>query len=396
MIEKALSGSRSYWLWVAALAAVVAMGAGLFVNQLQQGLGVTGMSRDMSWGFYIAQTAFMVGIAASAVMVVLPYYLHDYKAFGTITLLGEFVAIPAVVVSGLFIIVDLGRPDRVVNMFLHPSPRSPIFWDAVALTGYLLLNLAIAWAAMRSHVQRVPPPRWIRPLIYLSIPWAVSIHTFTAFLFSGLAARPFWMTAILAPRFLASAFASGPALLILLVLLLERVGPINVPKAALQKLAQIATYALLTNLFFLGMEVFTVFYSAMPHHQLAFEYLYVGVHGKSRLVPWAWSSLALCLVAATILLLPRLRRQTRWLAAACGMMVVGLWIDKGFCLVLAGYVPTPLGKIAQYSPTAPELLLSLSVYALGALIFTVLAKLYLHVRAHQIEKSDRIPHPGDA
>jgi Ni/Fe-hydrogenase subunit HybB-like protein len=387
MIEKALSGSRGYWLWLAALTAVVALGAGLFVNQLQQGLGVTGMGRDTPWGIYITQTAFMVGIAASAVMVVLPYYLHDYKAFGAITLLGEFVAIPAVIVSGLFIVVDLGRPDRLVNLFLHPSPRSPIFWDAVALTGYLLLNLVIAWTAMRSHVQRVPPPRWIRPLIYLSIPWAVTIHTFTAFLFSGLAARPFWMTAILAPRFLASAFASGPALLILLVLLLERLGPVRVPQAALQKLAQIATYALLINLFFLGMEVFTVFYSGMPHHQLAFEYLYIGVHGKTRLVPFAWSSLALCLAAITILLIPRLRHQTRWLAAACGMIIVGLWIDKGFCLVLAGYVPTPLDKIVQYTPTAVELLLSLSIYALGALLFTVLAKLYLYVRAHQLREA---------
>lgn len=384
MIEKVLTGSRSYWLWLGFLSALVLMGGLLFSNQLQNGLGVTGMGRDLPWGIYIAQTAFMVGVAASAVMVVLPYYLHDYKAFASITLLGEFIAIPAVIVSGLFIVVDMGRPDRLMNLFVHPTAGSPIFWDSVALAGYLLLNLVIAWTAMRAHVERIPPPRWIKPLIYLSIPWAVSIHTVTAFLFSGLAARSFWMTAILAPRFLASAFAAGPALLILLVLLLEKLGPIRVPTDAIQKLAQIVTYALLTNLFFLGMEVFTAFYSAIPHHRLAFEYLYFGVDGKYRLVPLAWSSLALCVAALVVLLQPRLRRRPRWLVAACVALIAGLWIDKGLCLILAGYVPTPLDQIVQYTPTVPEVLLSIGIYALGALLFTVLAKLYLHVRSHQI------------
>ena len=215
MLEKALQGSRRYWSLVGILLAVVAVGAISYARQLSEGLTITGLSRDVPWGFYISQFTFMVGVAASAVMVVLPYYLHNYKAFGKIVILGEFLAIAAVVMCMLFIFVDMGQPRRVLNVLFNATPNSLMFWDMMALGGYLLLNLVIGFVTFGSEYKGVPPPRWIKPVIILSIPWAVSIHTVTAFLYSGLSARAFWMTAILAPRFLASAFASGPSLLIL-------------------------------------------------------------------------------------------------------------------------------------------------------------------------------------
>ena len=380
MIEKALTGDRRYWGWIAALLGVIAIGSFFYLRQLSVGLAITGLSRDVTWGFYIAQFTFMVGVAASAVMVVLPYYLHDYKVFGRIAILGEFLAIGSVVMCVLFITVDLGQPSRVFNMFLHPSPRSILFWDTIVLSGYLLLNAVIAHQSLKAEDQGTAPPAWVKPMIYLSIPWAISIHTVTAFIYQGLAARPYWMTAILAPRFLASAFASGPALLILICLVLRRLTRFDAGREAIQKLATIVTYAALANLFFVLMELFTAVYSGIPEHMAHFQYLFLGLEGHAELVPWMWAGQALALAALVVLLRPSVRSRTGWLAAACVAVIVSVWIEKGLGMIVAGFNPSPLGHVSRYVPTAPEVLIAVGVYAIGALIVTILYKTALSVR----------------
>jgi len=267
MLDKALKGNKQYYLWLGFLLVLIGIGVGLFRYQMAKGLGITGMSRDVSWGLYIAQFTFLVGVAASAVMVVLPYYLHNVKEFGRITVLGEFLAIPACLMCMLFIFVDMGRPDRVANVFLHPTPNSIMFWDSMVLMGYLTLNILIGWTTLHAEKKGTKPPRWVRPLVYLSIPWAVSIHTVTAFLYQGLPGRTFWLSAILAPRFLASAFAAGPAFLIILCLIVRKTTRFDPGENAIRKLAQIVTYAMLISLFFFFMEVFTAFYSNIPEHK---------------------------------------------------------------------------------------------------------------------------------
>ena len=380
MIEKALRGSGRYWALVAALLAVMAVGGACYLRQLNEGLTITGLSRDVTWGFYIAQFTFLVGVAASAVMVVLPYYLHDFKAFGPVTVLGEFLAVSAVTMCMLFILVDLGQPGRAFNLILHPAPRSILFWDTIVLNGYLVINVLITRVGLSAERQGTAPPAWIKPVIYLSIPWAVSIHTVTAFIYSGLAARPFWLTAVLAPRFLASAFASGPALLILLCLLLARVSRFRAGDMAIEKLTVIVTYALLANAFFMLMEVFTAFYSGIPEQEAHMRYLFLGLQGHEGLAPLMWAAEVLAAGALTVLLVPGLKRRQALLAAACGAVVVSVWIEKGVGMIVTGFVPTPFGRVASYSPTAPEMLIALSIYAFGALLVTGFYKVALSVR----------------
>jgi len=380
MFEKALTGDRRYWGWVVFLLAVIGVGSVCYLRQLQVGLTITGLSRDVTWGFYIAQMTLLVGVAASAVMVVLPYYLHDFKAFGKITILGEFLAISAVTMCILFVLVDLGQPGRMFNMVLHPSPRSVLFWDMVVLSGYFFLNAVIAHVSLKAERKGEAPPSWIKPVILLSIPWAISIHTVTAFIYSGLAARPFWMTAILAPRFLASAFCSGPALLILFCLILRRFTRFDPGVRAIRQLAIIVTYAMLTNIFFVAMELFTALYSNIPEHMHHFEYLYVGLEGHAELVPWMWTSAVLGLAALSVLLRSSLRERMGWLAAACVAVVVSMWIEKGLGMVVTGFVPSPLGHVTAYIPTAPELGISFGIFGIGALMVTMLYKVALSVR----------------
>ncbi|MGA2201068.1 MAG: sulfate reduction electron transfer complex DsrMKJOP subunit DsrP [Terriglobales bacterium] len=379
MFEKALTGGRKYWLWITSLFLLVLAGSLCYVLQLTHGLAVTGLSRDVSWGLYIAQFTFFVGVAASAVMVVLPYYLHDYQQFGRITILGELLAVTAVTMCILFIFVDLGQPTRIVNIVLHPQPKSVMFWDMIALGGYLLMNAAIAVVTLTAQREQVPAPGWIKPVIILSIPWAIGIHTVTAFLYSGLPGRSYWLTAILAPRFLASAFASGPALLILLCLALRKLSGFDAGREAIQKLAVIVTYALAINMFLILAEVFTAFYSEIPAHEEHFEYLFIGLNGDRHLVLWMWLSTLLSGVALALLLVPKWRNNIRLLVVACVCVFVSIWLDKGLGLIVGGMAPSPLGAVTRYVPTLPESAIVLGIWASGALMITVFYKITLSV-----------------
>lgn len=380
MLEKALTGGKRYFGWMAALMVVAAIGFIFYMWQLSFGLGITGMSRDVTWGLYIAQFTFLVGVAASAVMVVLPYYLHNHKAFGKITILGEFLAVASVSMCILFIFVDLGQPMRVLNVILYPTPSSILFWDMIVLNGYLLLNIVIGWKMLEAERNAVLPPKWIKPLIYISIPWAVSIHTVTAFLYSGLPGRGFWLTAILAPRFLASAFAAGPALLILLCLIVRKLTKFDPGKEAIQTLAKIVTYGIIINLFFLLSEVFVVFYSGIPEHMDHFKYLFVGLDGHNALVPWMWTSIILMVVSIILLVNPVTRKNESILMIACVAVFVGTWIDKGLGMISGGFVPSPLHHVVEYMPTLPEIAITLGVWAIGFIILTVLFKVAVTVK----------------
>ena len=380
MFEKAVVGSRRYWLWILGLFVLIGIGFIFYLRQYSEGLAITGLNRDVTWGLYIAQFTFLVGVAASAVMVVLPYYLHDFKVFGKITILGEFLAISAVTMCMLFIFVDMGQPTRVMNVMLYPTWNSMMFWDMISLSGYLLLNATIALVSLSAERKGVAPPSWIKPVILLSIPWAVSIHTVTAFLYNGLPGRSFWLTAILAPRFLASAFAAGPSLLILLCLLLRKLTWFDVGREPIRKLATIVTYAMLINIFFVLMEVFTVFYSGIPEHMHHFQYLFVGLEGHNALVPWMWTSMGLAALALILLLVPKYRENEKILPITCGMVFLSLWIDKGLGLIVGGFVPSPLGAISEYSPTLPEIGIAVAIWAIGCLMITVFYKIALSVR----------------
>jgi Ni/Fe-hydrogenase subunit HybB-like protein len=380
MIEAVFKGGAKYWTLLGVLLTVIAVGFLAYLRQLDLGLSVTGLSRDVSWGLYIANFTFFVGVAASAVMLVIPYYLHNEKAFRKIIILGEFLAVAAVVVCITFIVVDLGQPSRVFNLFLYPSPTSILFWDTVVLSGYLVLNIVIGWVTLDADSKELPPPAWTSPVIILSIPWAISIHTVTAFIYAGLAARPFWMTALLAPRFLASAFASGPALLILLALLLKKWGGFDPGSGSIDKVAKIVAYGIIATVFFLLLEIFTVFYSQEPEAMAHFQYLFFGLDGHYGLVPWMWTAVALATAAIILLLLPATRKNAATLVPACAAVIVSVWIDKGLGLIVPGFIPNPLGEVFEYVPTINEALIVLGVWAMGGLILTLLYKIVLGVR----------------
>ncbi|MDW7771349.1 MAG: NrfD/PsrC family molybdoenzyme membrane anchor subunit [Desulfobulbaceae bacterium] len=388
MFEKALKGNNNYWIWLAFLGTFMAIGAIAYIRQYNFGLGLTGMSRDVSWGLYISNFTFLVGVAAGGVMLVLPYYIHNYKVFGRITILGEFLAISAIIMCLMFIIADLGQPMRALNVVLHPTPNSMLFWDMIVLNGYLLLNIICGWVILTAERKQIPPPKWVYFFVYISIPFAISIHTVTAMLYCGLPGRHFWLSAIIAPRFLASAFAAGPALIVFVSLILKRVANFDAGREATDKMVTIILYAALINAFFLGLEFFVGFYSQIPGHMHTLQYLFAGLehnnHVFNNLVAFSWGFVVLTTLGFILLAVPYTRRNDLWLAIGSASLFLGLWLDKGIGFVLGGFVPNPLEEITEYYPTFNEILITIAVWCTGFFILTILYKIAVSVE-HEVE-----------
>ena len=373
-----IRGNRAYWLWLTILAVLIALGVYCYSLQLINGLVVTGMSDQVSWGFYISNFAFLVGIAAAAVLLVIPAYIHHRQDIKSVVLLGEGLAVAAVIGAMTFVVVDLGRPDRVWHMIpglgRFNFPVSMLAWDVVVLSGYLLLNIAIPAYLLFCHYRnREPNAKAYFPWVILAIFWAISIHTVTAFLFSANSARPFWNIALLAPRFIATAFVSGPALIIVVLQIIRRVANYPVSQSVIDTLALVMGVALQISIFFVGAEMFTDLYNEGTH-SASLRYLYFGLHGLGNLRPYIWTALCLNLVAVVILSVHRLRRQAALLNVACVLAFFGIWLEKGMGTIVPGFIPTPLGEVFEYTPTAVELGVALGVWAICALVFTVLAK----------------------
>jgi Ni/Fe-hydrogenase subunit HybB-like protein len=373
-----LRGNAAYWTWLSVLAALVVSGALAFTRQVQTGLIVTAMRDQVSWGFYIGNFTFLVGVAAAAVILVIPAYVYDWKPIRQIVVYGELLAVSAIIMALLFVLVDIGRPDRAWHL-IPPwgrlnFPSSVLAWDVVVLNLYFLLNFTVVTHILyRAFSGRPYIKKLVVPLVLASIPMAVGIHTVTAFLYNGLSARPYWNSSILAPQFLASAFCSGPAILLFVMQLLRRFTRFEIEDRAIWKIAELMAYAMFLNLFLHGAEAFKEYYSN-TEHLLYTRYWYQGLGGHRTLVPYAWSAVGLNLVAFALFIVPAARRHPVILNIGCLATYAGVYIEKGMGLIIPGLTPDTLGEIYEYYPTVAELRVAAGIFALGFLIFTLMLK----------------------
>ncbi|MBL9120857.1 MAG: polysulfide reductase NrfD [Phycisphaerae bacterium] len=364
---------------MALLSVTALFGLNAYCKQMVFGLATTGMTDQVSWGLYIANFTFLVGMAAAAVMLVIPVYIYRNEELHDLVIFGELFAVAAILMALLFVTVDLGRPDRFHHLLLRFNfPISMLTWDVIVLNGYIVLNLHICgYLIYCAYRRRKPSKAFYIPFVFIAIVWAISIHTVTAFLYSGLGGRPFWNSAVVAPRFLASAFAAGPAFLILSLSVLAQFTTYQVPPKAFMTLRNTVAIALSISMFLLGSEMFTEFYTDSAHGASA-KYLFFGLHGRHALVPWIWSAIALNLVAMLLLYLP-ISRKLPVLQAACVMLIVGIWIEKGMGMIVPAFIPTPLGEIVEYLPTLNETLVTMGIWAGGLLIYTILVRVTVPV-----------------
>jgi Ni/Fe-hydrogenase subunit HybB-like protein len=377
-------GTKAYYLWCTFLLAVIGVAVTFYIRQLDAGLIATHMRDQVSWGLYIGNFTYLVGVAAAAVLLVIPAYIYHFDPIKEIVLLGELLAASAIVMAVMFILVDLGRPDRFWHIIpvigILSFPKSLLAWDVIVLNGYLVLNILLPfYILVKTYFGKEPNKRFIIPLVLLSIPWAVGIHTVTAFLYNGLAARPFWNASILAPRFLASAFCSGPAIAIIIFQILRKTAGMNIKNEALFKISELIAYSMFINLFLLGSEIFKEYYTGSIH-LAPMEYLYQGLHGHHALVPWIWSAMFMNITAFLIFLIPKTRENLITLNIGSLFIIVGVWIEKGLGLIVPGFIPDPLGEIYEYMPNTTEFFVSLGIWAFGLLIFTFFMRIAIPIQ----------------
>jgi len=395
-----LHGGRGYWAWLAALGVCVAIGIAGYVEQTHRGLIMTHMRDPVSWGFYIGNFTFLVGVAAAAVVLVIPAYIYHWAPIKEIVILGELLAVSAIVMCLLFVTVDIGRPERFWHLLpLVGSlnfPSSLLAWDFMVLNLYGALNIVIVTHIVyRAFIGRTFSKRFAWPLILLSIPAAVSIHTVTAFLYNGLPARPFWNSAILAPRFLASAFCSGPAIMLVMLQLLRRYTRLDIKKEAIWKIAELMAYAMFINLFLLGAEIFREYYSG-TQHLLFTEYLFVGLDGHHAIVPYAWFSVGASTVAFLLFLVPKTRQHPVWLNVGAALIYAGVYIEKGIALVIPGFTPSTLGEIYEYSPSRIELQVAMGIFGIGFIVFTLMLKVAVPIMLGEFNVESEKAHEAGA
>lgn len=392
----ATDGGWLFYLWMTALTAVALVGANAWAVQVRDGMVRTNMTDHVSWGLYIANFTFCVGLAAGGVMMVIPAYLYHDHDMHDVVIVGEILAVAAIIMSTLSVVVDLGRPDRFWHLIPGVGkfnwPMSMLTWDVIVLNGYLLINLhVVGYLLYTRYLGRQPNPRWYVPFVFLSIAWAISIHTVTAFLYCGLGGRPFWNTALLAPRFLATAFVAGPAFILLALRVVRTRTSFPVAPGPARTLVQIIRVAMAANLIMLASELFTIFYTGGGHAAAA-KYLYFGDHGKNALVPWIWAAVALNL-GGTVLFFTPAALDRGWVRpVACVLCIAGIWIEKGMGLIVPGFVPSTLHEVVEYLPSRTEWKITAGIWAFGMMVFTVGLKLAVAVFTDELH--DDRPAPG--
>ncbi|HEX20333.1 MAG TPA: polysulfide reductase [Acidiferrobacteraceae bacterium] len=371
-------GDPKYYTWLTFLGVFVLIWIYGNYLQLTEGMIVTGLTDQVSWGLYLANFVFLVGVAAGAVTVIFPAYVYKHKGLHEVAVLGEMLAIAAVIMCLLFVVNHMGRPDRLWHMIPYIGifnwPSSMLNWDVLVLNGYLLLNVVGGFYFLyKRYNNQELNKRFYMPLIYVAIVWALSIHTVTAFLINTMPARPMWHTGLMPIRFIVTAFAAGPALIVIVFLTIRNNTKLWIKDEAIDLLSQIIVWCLGIALFLLLSEVVTELYHPTEHSG-GLQYLMFGYNGLNNLVPWFWASLAAMVVAFVMLLIPKVRKDYRKLQIAAVLAFVGIWIEKGMGLMIPGSIPSPIGEFTQYSPSFIEIFNSLGNWAIGLIILTILLK----------------------
>ena len=376
-------GNKWYYAWILSLLVLIIWGGLAYLDQLREGLIVTNMSDSISWAFYIGNLTFLVGVAAAAILLVIPAYVYNWKPLKEVVIFGELLAISSIIMCLLFVIVDIGNPLRLWHMIPFIGrlnlPDSLLAWDSVVLSLYFVLNIVIVTYLLYTHFKKKEYKKSIfLPLVLFSIPLAISIHTVTAFLYNGLGSRPYWNSALLAPKFLASAFCSGPAVLLILFQVLNKTTKFKIKKEAIWKIAELMAYAMFINLFFFFSEIFKEVYSD-TEHLVHLKYLFVGIGENKDIVLYAWASVIMSVIAFLLFLIPKTRKNIITLNIGAILIYFGVYIEKGIALLTPGFTPDVLGQIHTYRPSFTEIRISMAIFAIGFLFFTLLTKIAIAI-----------------
>lgn len=388
----ALRGGPKLYSWLLFLSIFIMMLLFGQYRQLTEGMIVTNLNDQVSWGLYMSNFVFLVGLAAAAVTVVFPAYVYNYEPLKKVVIIGEMLAIAAVIMCILFVVNHMGRPDRTWHMFpvigIYNFPNSMLAWDVMVLNVYLALNVICGFYYMyKKYVGEPMNKKFYMTFVYISIVWAFSIHTVTGFLLNTMPTRPMWFHAIVPIKFIVTAFSAGPSFIILVFFIIRKNTKFEIQDEAINMLSTIITFCLSISIFLTMCELVTELYPS-TEHSASLKYLMFGKHGLSGLVAWFWAAIIMNIIAFILLINPKTRKNHKILPYTCVILFVGIWIEKGMTFVLPGMIPSPIGEFAEYSPSWIEIGNSLGCWAVGFMIFTILARGAIGVSLGDVKHSE--------
>ncbi len=392
-------GRRALALWIGLLLILIAAGVAAFAYQFATGLVVTGMRNTVMWGNYILFFMFFVGLSAGGLIVASAGRLFGVKAFKPITRLAVLEATIAVVLAATFILPDLGRPERLLNIFLFFNPTSPMIWDITIVIVYMGLSAFYVWLYARADLARrgswlalgtgtsertlAREERLKSAMAWVALPAAILLHSITAWIFGLQISRGFWYSSIMAPMFITSALVSGMGLVILLALVLRRLGRLRFEDDLVAMLGGLLGTFIAVEAFLVFAEYLTASYPGAPEGAAVARML-VGPYA-----PLFWFEVGVGLgLPFVVLAIRRLRRDPRAVAAASGVAILGIFVHR-LNLVLNGLsyaniqlppglpvgvdqgAGTSFATSYWYVPTAVEWLIVAGILAFGALLFTI-------------------------
>lgn len=398
---------RTVGWWYVLLAVLGVSGLIAWFYELRVGLAATGMRDVVSWGMYIFTFAFFIGLSAGGLIVASSTEIFKINALKPLSRLGVLSAAACVAVAALMIIPDVGRPDRIVNLILHPNWTSPLSWDIAIITSYFTFSVVDLTILQKNHSTPGRFRRSVQVLAYIGLPLAVLLHSITAWIFGLQIARTWWNTALMAPLFVVSAILSGTALVTLLALAAQRWGSMTLSVDARRWLRGFIAASLLVDLFFVGSDYITMWWGNVPSDRSALNLILPG--GE-----WAWLFWTEWIVGGVVplllLLAPRLRRIPGSLGLASVLAIIGVYAFRielvviGFVNPLTQFPPgialgtpvptgTPFQLVGQYRPTWVEYLIVIGLTALFATIITIgYRRLGLSDRSSHTVSFDGEPH----
>lgn len=376
-------GGKGFTAAIIISGALALVGIALWIMQLSGGLAQTNMRNMNSWGLYITMFMFLVGLSAGGLIISSVPRAFGIRGFGGISKVAVWTSICCTVLAIGFVVVDLGHPMRLWELFVFSNLGSPLMWDIIVLGTYLILSIVYLRATLLEEQGRVSPVA-LRVISVVALVTAVLVHSVTAWIFGLQAGHEMWHTALLAPWFVSSALVCGTALVLIVVIALRRAGYLELDQENVLRLTKLLGVFVCVDLYFFGCDLLT---EAFPGGDGAHL---VGLLVSGPLAPFFWIEIIACVLCAIVCFTPKLRTNPLIVGASV-LAIVGILckriqllfggfqianLDYAMTLTESGSVNwaegmTGIYQQLIYTPTLLEFAVSLGVISLGVFMLLV-------------------------
>ncbi len=400
--------TRRFWFVTAILLFFVLAGIVAWIYQLKTGLSVTGLNVPVYWGVYITNFVFFIGISHAGTLISAILRLTNAEWRRSITRAAEVITVMVIVFGAGSIILDLGRPDRALNVILHANLRSPLLWDVMSITVYLISSAfylylplipdiailrdglgkrrffyrILALGCRGTERQHAILERMISVMAILVVPIAISVHTVVSYVFA-MTVQPMWHSAIFGPYFVVGAIFSGIAALIIAMAIIRWAYGLEgyLKEVHFDNLGKLLLVMSLLWFYFTFGEFLTTFYGGAPEHMIIF---WSKVTGRYALL--TWTMVTCCFVVPMITLTSKRMRTIRGTVIASAAIVVGMWIERYTIVVPSLSRPRLALAEGFYLPSFTEIVLTLAAFAGFILLYLLFTKFFPIVSIWEIRE----------